>query len=225
MTDPFKTSLLAAVMALLAETPTFADNTVHTPGQTDVQEKCAKDAADFLDRLKAGGGLGIQGIPSGEQQNAIKEVRSHHNVRFNKCFSSVVATWTVMGRDVGDDTKNFLIRKVTVYDVNEGEEIGSFSAHKELPLYDADTPHNSKYVPRVVDKYIRMLFGLRAIVDDDWKVNSCFVNETFEQYTKRPEDRPLPKLTQCAKGGETVEDPASWPNWDALIKPYMQGSE
>lgn len=91
--------------------------------QYELQEKCAKDAEDFLDRVKAGkvvGGL-LGGLGIGEKQD-IKQIQNHYSARFNKCFVSIddTVTWELNGKG-GDDRE-----EVSLWNVNDNNKIGDF---------------------------------------------------------------------------------------------------
>lgn len=90
MTVILRVAVLAGAAALLAATPTFADNPARTPEQNKVQyelqERCGKDAAElFSQQLRENQ---IASNPERTDINVNKfDYESHYSSKFNDCFA------------------------------------------------------------------------------------------------------------------------------------------
>jgi hypothetical protein len=95
--------------------------TARTPEQNkalyELQEKCAKDAANLVDRAKAdklyGANMGVDTF----QKQSVDELQIHYSARFNKCFAELQDTVT-------DNLSPVNQQLLSVWDVNERRMIG-----------------------------------------------------------------------------------------------------
>jgi hypothetical protein len=163
-----------AAASLLAAMPAFADTTPRTPEQNkalyELQEKCAKDAADFLDKVKAGKVVGARLVeqPDELQHESIVELQNHYSAKLNKCFVEM--------QNIANDDREY----VTVWDVNERRQVATFLVYPK--------------------SHVAVWCG-----------------------AENP-DHPDEDL-DCGHYTEIVGNPAMWPKWKAVIKPYMQDSD